>query len=265
MDSDSQAVTISVPNQINTLAAAIDAATSNDVIQITNGITYHEDLIIPQAKSGITLEGVGAPPTIRPLHTANNRSPLKVFMGLVGSPGAADCAGFIVEGNGTTLRNLVIADPTAGAEDPISPLGISQSLTVFGSDVTIEDCTIVSDSGSEEHAGLLAMGGDWPTLDTQFAMALLGTPFSTAGYTTPDPVNGLTITNCEFLSDGDGENSSAFVRVRPLRGEGSRPSLFSCVTPNVGAVEITDFRGCSQVEPIQENRSKAILARRLKP
>ena len=130
--SAAHAATIKVPGDHATIQAAIDAASPGDTIKVGKG-TYQENLVIPAAKTGLTLGGAkGTVLEARP----------------AGGDGAGP--GLIVRADGVTLRGVTIRNAEA-VDGAASPAKSGAGLLGLAGGLTVRDCQFLhnSDYGAE--------------------------------------------------------------------------------------------------------------------
>ncbi|KXK28444.1 MAG: hypothetical protein UZ16_OP3001003437, partial [Candidatus Hinthialibacteria bacterium OLB16] len=144
------AATISVGAPPASIQAAINSANSGDVIQLQTG-TYVEDLTIlggSSPKTNLTIEAApGQTPVIEAANTAVP-SPARGMLGylslfieaVAGYPAdGPDCHGILIEGNGTTLRNLTIRNNNIDGDGQFSE---ASAILIEANDVRIENCVV---------------------------------------------------------------------------------------------------------------------------
>jgi hypothetical protein len=197
------AATISVPSATTTVQAAINAANPGDVIEITDGATYNEDTNIPLGKNNLTIRGVGSMPTILATNTVGRSIGTRLVyvasngLAPVGTP---DAFGMLVEGNGTTLENVIIQNNGPA----FVPDGFTGALALVGDDTTITNCILRGGTLTENEFCLSNICGNWPIIDA--AIAAAGPPLSTGwgtglagiGYTTPTSADNVTVTDVDM-------------------------------------------------------------------
>ncbi len=201
--SGSYAATVVVPVG-NSIQAAINAANNGDVIQLNTG-TYTEDLIIlggaSNAKTNLTIEAApGQSPVIEAANAAVP-SPARGLLGILslfieavaGYPATEpDDHGILIEGNGTTLRNLTIRNNSIEGD---GQFGEAACVLVQANDVLIENCVIECASTTGAGRGIYVFTGNLPLFD-QTVQALVGSKvFEPAGYTQPLTSSNLRVVN----------------------------------------------------------------------
>lgn len=131
------------------IQAAVDAAEPGDIIEIHGGV-YEEDVSIghlnmpPLKKDNITLRGVGDEDVRILLPNQADR-----VTGLPIDFGESDILGVFINGDGVTLENLFIEQPTT-VTNQLSGNPVAAAVTVISSNVTIRNCDI---SGSGVMSG----------------------------------------------------------------------------------------------------------------
>jgi len=152
----------------SSIQTAINAANNGDVIQLQTG-TYTEDLIIwggANAKTNLTIEAAeGQNPVIEAANatipTATDRGILGVltqFLATIAGGGTEpDQHGFIVEGNGTTLRNLTIRNLTVIGDDIFDE---SANLLLMADNVRIENCVLECAPDADSTRGIYIWTGN---------------------------------------------------------------------------------------------------------
>jgi hypothetical protein len=189
----SHAATITVPGGQPTIQAAVLAANSGDVIQIAAG-TYNEDVFIPGSslfsKNNLTLEP--APGANVVIDCPNTRGANPAADGLYGAimiafgapPGTIDYHGFIIEGDGITLRNLTIRNMTADVDFVVQE---AATVLLMGDNCTIENCVLEANPANDSMRALYIFTGNY---------ALVNPAFSAAGYGDPVTAANLNMTGC---------------------------------------------------------------------
>ncbi|MBE7488069.1 MAG: hypothetical protein DIKNOCCD_02407 [bacterium] len=187
------AATINVGAPPASIQAAINSAGNGDVIQLQSG-TYVEDLIIiggANAKTNLTIEAApGQTPVIEAANTAIP-TPARGILGILslfieavaGYPAdQPDQHGFLIEGNGTTLRNLTIRNNSIDGDGQFHE---ATAVQIAANDVRIENCVIECDPATNAGRCIYVFTGNLQVFDQ--AVQALGAPkvFGPAGYTQP--------------------------------------------------------------------------------
>ncbi|MCG3196691.1 MAG: hypothetical protein GHCLOJNM_01167 [bacterium] len=198
----SHSATITVPGGQPTIQAAILAAANGDTIEIANG-TYTEDIFIPGStllsRNNLTLQpATGATVVIEAANAVPSGPATRGLLGLVytilGAGGAPDHHGLIVEGSGTTLRNLTIRNNSTTGDAVVQE---AATVFVFGDNLTIDNCIIEANPDNNAGRAVYVFTGFYAFLD-----ALTGGAVTAAGYAAPRTSANLTITG-STLKYGD--------------------------------------------------------------
>ncbi|MCA9433869.1 MAG: hypothetical protein KC940_25330 [Candidatus Omnitrophica bacterium] len=212
------------------LQAAIDGANAGDVIQITDSMTYNEDIFVGPGKDNLTIIGTGVnPPTIlatnSTIHSVGSpdvaaRGLVGGIMGVVsgllagGNP-LPDQLGMVIEANNGTYENLILQNNGPS----VSPDLFTGACTVIGDDNTFNDCVF---RGTDQNTPGVAdnefcisfTSGNWPELDVALGFVSLPNYFQNLGYTTPVAAERTELNNCAFErstnSVGAGDYSQYF-------------------------------------------------------
>ena len=200
--SGSFAATVTVPVG-SSIQTAINAANSGDVIQLQTG-TYTEDLIIlggANPKTNLTIEAAaGQSPVINAANAAVPSTArgllgvLSLFIEAVAGYPAdqPDDHGIIIEGNGTTLRNLTIKNDSIEGD---GQFGEAAAILVQANDVLIENCVIECASTTGAGRGIYVFTGNLPGFDATIASLGMSAIFGPAGYTTQLTSTNLRVVN----------------------------------------------------------------------
>ncbi len=200
--SGSFAATVVVPVG-SSIQTAINAANSGDVIQLQTG-TYTEDLTIlggATPKTNLTIEAAaGQNPIIQAANTTVP-SPARGLLGYLSlfieaaaqkPADQPDDHGFIIEGNGTTLRNLTIRNDSIEGDGQFEE---AAAVLIEANNVTIENCVIECDPTTKAGRCIYVFSGNLPAFD-QATTALAGTAvFAPAGYTASLTSSNLQVIN----------------------------------------------------------------------
>jgi len=135
------AATLTVSGGVG-LQSTINSANPNDVVEITDSLTYNEDVFINKS---ITLRGAACQ---RPVIAATNTS-IRGRLGTLGQfvqtgLGAefnADDQGLYIEADQVTLSNLTIQNTTL-INNANHAADLPAALTIVGDNVTVDNCEI---------------------------------------------------------------------------------------------------------------------------
>jgi hypothetical protein len=153
------------------LQTTINSANPNDVVEITDSQTYHEDVFINKS---LTLRGATGQ---RPVIVATNTS-IRGRLGTLGQfiqtgLGAgfdADDQGLYIEADQVTLSNLTIQNTTL-ANSALHAVDLPAALSIVGDNVTVDNCEIsASTNGVVDDTAVFIGEGNLTTfLNSPFA------------------------------------------------------------------------------------------------
>ena len=180
------------------MGAAIAAAATGDIVEITDSAVYVEDLDVRKV---ITLRGaVGQSPIIRAANTAVRFAPL----GITG----ADRLGALLRAPGIVVENVAFENLDA----EVNSEGISSALAILAPNCVVRDCRVTSlpESGDDALGGVVAdldapVGGVTPTgvliENCRFATNNFG--FAVSWFVVPQNPPQVTFRGCTFTGNSD--------------------------------------------------------------
>lgn len=246
--SGAYAATVTVPVG-SSIQAAINAANSGDVIQLQTG-TYTEDLTIlggSNPKNNLTIEAAaGQSPVI---NAANNTipSPARGLLGILslfieavaGYPATEpDVHGMLIEGNGTTLRNLTIKNESVAGD---AQFGEACAILIEANDVLIENCVIECTPTTTAGRCIYVFSGNLPVFDQAVGSLGASAIFGPAGYTTPLTSSNLRVVNSTLRYGDCMFDTTDFVTYIGLLLSGE--SLYIPPVPPSGSFTNCEFDG----------------------
>jgi hypothetical protein len=193
-----QAATQQVPGTHATVAAAIAAAATGDIVEITDSGIYVEDLDVQKV---ITLRGTaGQSPVIRAANTAERFT----HLGITG----ADRLGALLRAPGIVVENVAFEnlDPEVNSEE------ISSALAILAPNCVLRNCRVTSvpESSDDALGGVVAdldapVGGATPTgvliEDCLFQTNNYG--FAVSWFVFPENPPQVTFRRCTFTGNSD--------------------------------------------------------------
>jgi len=243
------AATISVGAPPASIQAAINSANSGDVIQLQTG-TYVEDLTIlggSSPKTNLTIEAApGQTPVIEAANTAVP-SPARGMLGylslfieaVAGYPAdGPDCHGILIEGNGTTLRNLTIRNNSIDGD---GQFGEASVILIEANDVRIENCVVECAPDSGAGRCIYVFTGNLPVFDQAVQALGAAKVFGPAGYTQPLASTNLQVINCTLRYGDAMFDTTDFVTYIGLLLSGD--SLYIPPVPPSGTFTNVNFDG----------------------
>ncbi|MCA9443769.1 MAG: hypothetical protein KC964_23425 [Candidatus Omnitrophica bacterium] len=181
--SGSFAATITVSGGTG-LQAAIDSANPGDTVEVTDSLTYAEDVLVN--KDDLVLVCTAIDPATIEAQNNTLRGDLGQLIADLGAPSANDELGLYIEADGVTVDHFNIVNRTAGAGD--NALGRACALNVHGSDNTVQNCAIIGPNNTNNDCAVQIGWGDISAGNlTQSTVA------------TGRACNNNTLDNCHFM------------------------------------------------------------------